>query len=526
LAAEAVSDAAGGVAPAVATVNAAGLTLPEPYMPGSDDKRETGRATLPEVSGAILAEWAGSRNLSVTRLRPGYDKEEVDAFLEAIHDSFLGAREPLLTPDEVRNKQFSTTRLRPGYDEEEVDSFLDEAELRLAGLRRRDAPAGREFVAAAAAGDGAVRTVLPMVAVSPGVPTAPEPYVPGRDDKVPAPIRRVRRGYWYLSWGAVFGGWALVMAAGYCYDLYQSFDLRYLYAGFLRYLYAGLALWVCAAILFGLAVRFSRLVRRASDAGSATVVASRHGGRTLVLDAPHDGYPSRLKVRRAWWAGPEMLMPGETVTLYGRPSGVGRVLVSSPARGSAFVGRGKRQAGPSASDVSRRDAPHQLSGQRSWRRYLRWGPPVLASLGFVVAVAATVITAVPPLTGYATEGDLRAGDCLTGPNLGLNTSNSWPLMVETTPCTGPHLAEVFFSRNAWPQSMAYPGDSAVDSQADASCSAAFSTYDGIDSSESAFTFLSISPFPHWDWASGDRQLVCLAYQPSGWVDYSIKGSGK
>ena len=33
-----------------------------------------------------------------------------------------------LTPADVRNKQFSTTRLRPGYDEEEVDAFLDEVE--------------------------------------------------------------------------------------------------------------------------------------------------------------------------------------------------------------------------------------------------------------------------------------------------------------------------------------------------------------------------------------------------------------
>jgi DivIVA domain-containing protein len=31
----------------------------------------------------------------------------------------------------VRNKQFSTTRLRPGYDEEEVDAFLDEVEVEL-----------------------------------------------------------------------------------------------------------------------------------------------------------------------------------------------------------------------------------------------------------------------------------------------------------------------------------------------------------------------------------------------------------
>ncbi|HEX4090010.1 MAG TPA: DivIVA domain-containing protein [Trebonia sp.] len=36
-----------------------------------------------------------------------------------------------LTPADVRNKQFSTTRLRPGYDEEEVDAFLDEVEAEL-----------------------------------------------------------------------------------------------------------------------------------------------------------------------------------------------------------------------------------------------------------------------------------------------------------------------------------------------------------------------------------------------------------
>jgi DivIVA domain-containing protein len=69
---------------------------------------------------------------STTRLRPGYDPDEVDAFLEAIRETLLGIREPFLTSDDVRNKQFSFTRLRPGYDQEEVDALLDEVELRLA----------------------------------------------------------------------------------------------------------------------------------------------------------------------------------------------------------------------------------------------------------------------------------------------------------------------------------------------------------------------------------------------------------
>jgi len=80
----------------------------------------------------MLAEWIEARKFPSTRLRPGYDMEEVDAFFNAIRDTFLGIREPPLTPDEIRTKQFSTTRLRPGYDEEEVDAFLDAAESRLA----------------------------------------------------------------------------------------------------------------------------------------------------------------------------------------------------------------------------------------------------------------------------------------------------------------------------------------------------------------------------------------------------------
>ena len=39
-----------------------------------------------------------------------------------------------LMPADVRNKQFATTRLRPGYDEEEVDAFLDEVETELERL--------------------------------------------------------------------------------------------------------------------------------------------------------------------------------------------------------------------------------------------------------------------------------------------------------------------------------------------------------------------------------------------------------
>ena len=110
----------------------------------------TDRPAGPLVSGAILAawaEWADSTRFSTRRLRKGYDTAQVDAFLDAIRDKFLGVRRPPLTWPAARGKQFPTHR--PGYDVEEVDAFLDKAEPRLAAMPATDrgdmtddAPAG------------------------------------------------------------------------------------------------------------------------------------------------------------------------------------------------------------------------------------------------------------------------------------------------------------------------------------------------------------------------------------------------
>ena len=102
----------------------------------------------------------GVRNVqfATTRLRPGYDMADVDAFLRRLTyqvDALTGANDALrgmldqarrggrrpdgiappvlsLTVDDVRSVAFKTTRLRPGYDKQEVDAFLDRAE---AGIR-------------------------------------------------------------------------------------------------------------------------------------------------------------------------------------------------------------------------------------------------------------------------------------------------------------------------------------------------------------------------------------------------------
>jgi DivIVA domain-containing protein len=104
----------------------------------------TDRPEGPLVSGAILAKWADSTRFSTSRLRVGrYNTAEVDAFRDAVRDTFLGVCGPPLTWRAPPGKQFTTTRrLRPGYDPEQVDAFLDKAERRLAAMESTDRPPG------------------------------------------------------------------------------------------------------------------------------------------------------------------------------------------------------------------------------------------------------------------------------------------------------------------------------------------------------------------------------------------------
>jgi hypothetical protein len=94
------------------------------------------------VSGATLvdwAAWAASTTFSSTGLREGYDVREVNVFRSAVRDTFRGASEPPVKSDDLRGKQFPTHR--PGYEKKQVAAFLEAAGLRLAAMESTDRPA-------------------------------------------------------------------------------------------------------------------------------------------------------------------------------------------------------------------------------------------------------------------------------------------------------------------------------------------------------------------------------------------------
>ena len=135
----------------------------------------------------------------------------------------------------------------------------------------------------------------------------------------------------------------------------------------------------------------------------------------------------------------------------------------------------------------------------------------------------TSSSSIPP-ADQLTIYQLQTGDCLQGSDLA--NFNQWNGPFTAVPCTQPHTAQVFFAGSAWPRSLAYPGDQAVYDDGYARCLTAFSAYDGIDNSLSAFVVMSSTPDSS-TWPGGDRRLVCFATEYGSAVsDYSIRGSGQ
>jgi DivIVA domain-containing protein len=97
-----------------------------------------------------------------------------------------------LTPADVRNKQFSTTRLRPGYDEEEVDAFLDEVEAELDRLLQENDEL-RAKLNEVLRGGKVPALNTPHAEAAPDLMAEPPRREPERMPPPPEPVRMVSR---------------------------------------------------------------------------------------------------------------------------------------------------------------------------------------------------------------------------------------------------------------------------------------------------------------------------------------------
>lgn len=149
------------------------------------------------------------------------------------------------------------------------------------------------------------------------------------------------------------------------------------------------------------------------------------------------------------------------------------------------------------------------------------------------AIAALVCTAVV-LTGCATPGprssagvvtteasvdafQLVVGDC-TGPMKEGDVSS-----LKVVPCGDPHNYEAFAASDL--PDGEFPGDNEVRNKAQGFCSPKFRTFIGVSTKDSAYDLFYLYP-TDGTWATGDRQVLCLAGLDKGGIKGTLKGVGK
>jgi eukaryotic-like serine/threonine-protein kinase len=207
--------------------------------------------------------------------------------------------------------------------------------------------------------------------------------------------------------------------------------------------------------------------------------------------------------------------------------------------------------GPAAPPLAAGGQRYPPPEQPETRRRTRWAWAAGAAAVLIAGIAVAVVLSLGPghpapgsgspagqaagtglAVGSLQLGQMRVGDCLTGSDMDLNTSNPWPKLTRAVPCNQAHTAEVFLADEAfWAKQRSFPGSAAISKEGNAACNTAFRGYVGIGYSKSIYTWTNIIPDAA-TWPAGDRALHCIAYyatssQPAGaTLTHSVKDSRK
>ncbi|MFT4217568.1 MAG: septum formation family protein [Micropruina sp.] len=147
----------------------------------------------------------------------------------------------------------------------------------------------------------------------------------------------------------------------------------------------------------------------------------------------------------------------------------------------------------------------------------------LAATGLLLAgcaVAGVPRNSAGQITAPATIDSFQivVGDCTGSMKDGGDVGR-----VEVMPCDQSHYFEAY-AKTDLPDGN-FPGDSEVTKQADKFCTAEFNTFVGVAAKDSSYDMYYLYPVQE-SWATGDREVLCLAGAKDGGVTGSLKGVAK
>lgn len=114
--------------------------------------------------------------------------------------------------------------------------------------------------------------------------------------------------------------------------------------------------------------------------------------------------------------------------------------------------------------------------------------------------------------------EVRVGDCL-----GDFDDSGQVTEVSLTPCEDEH-GQQAYAATELPDGD-FPGEDAFRAEAGEVCVTEFETFVGLPYAESELDYTWLQPTEE-SWEQGDRELVCLVYDPAGPVTGSLEGAGR
>jgi hypothetical protein len=120
--------------------------------------------------------------------------------------------------------------------------------------------------------------------------------------------------------------------------------------------------------------------------------------------------------------------------------------------------------------------------------------------------------------GSASVFDLSVGDCFDDPSSGGEISS-----VDAVDCAEPHDNEVYALYDY--DGDSYPGEEAMSAAADEGCESRFEDYVGIPYFDSELFSTHLTPTQE-SWDRGDREVVCVLYEPEEKLTGSMEGAAR
>lgn len=122
--------------------------------------------------------------------------------------------------------------------------------------------------------------------------------------------------------------------------------------------------------------------------------------------------------------------------------------------------------------------------------------------------------------GQLPSAELAPGDCFAVPDPNSNVVS----IVRAQPCDDPHDLEAFHTFDSV-HVGAFPGEDGFTDEAQALCLPAFRSYVGAAVDDTQLRVYTVVPSAD-SWATGDRRVVCAAFDPDTQLTGSVRRTGR